>query len=608
MNTLLRKTLFAALFLLAAIGASAYDFEYEGAYYDVVSSRDMTCEITYKEDSKETETYTGDFVVPETVEYNGNIYKVVRIGHEAFYKCSGLTSITIPEGVTSIGYWAFYSCLSLTSVTIPEGVTSIGGFAFTHCSGLTSVTIPEGVTSIGDSAFDGCRGLTSVTIPEGVTSIKDYAFRGCSSLTSVTIPEGVTSIGSSAFSGCSSLTSVTIPESVTSINDYAFRGCSSLTSVTIPEGVTSIGNGAFGDCSSLHEIIVDDENFDFTSIKGALYSKDITELYCYPAGLMETSFTIPETVTSIGNRAFYGCSSLTSVTIPESVTSIEGCASQDCSSLASVTIPEGVTSIGEWTFWGCSSLTSITIPESVTSIGYCAFSDCSSLTSVTIPESVTSIGFGRISLVGHAFSGCRLQLFEIADGTNPLVLSDDGFSSKELYIGRSIVAESATASSECQFIPSDMEKVTFSRYVESLDYIGMDNATRLETVVALGKIPPTIADDFFSVDQYDNATLYVPEGAMQAYMEAPGWRFFYNIVEGVPTGISQVKSATDRMTVTTDNGYIAISNAHGKVNVYDASGTMIGTAAADGGDVRMPVPGKGLYIVKAGGTAVKIAM
>ena len=608
MNTLLRKTLFAALFLLAAIGASAYDFEYEGAYYDVVSSRDMTCEITYKEDSKETETYTGDFVVPETVEYNGNIYKVVRIGHEAFYKCSGLTSITIPEGVTSIGYWAFYSCLSLTSVTIPEGVTSIGGFAFTHCSGLTSVTIPEGVTSIGDSAFDGCRGLTSVTIPEGVTSIKDYAFRGCSSLTSVTIPEGVTSIGSSAFSGCSSLTSVTIPESVTSINDYAFRGCSSLTSVTIPEGVTSIGNGAFGDCSSLHEIIVDDENFDFTSIKGALYSKDITELYCYPAGLMETSFTIPETVTSIGNRAFYGCSSLTSVTIPESVTSIEGCAFQDCSSLASVTIPEGVTSIGEWTFWGCSSLTSITIPESVTSIGYCAFSDCSSLTSVTIPESVTSIGFGRISLVGHAFSGCRLQLFEIADGTNPLVLSDDGFSSKELYIGRSIVAESATASSECQFIPSDMEKVTFSRYVESLDYIGMDNATRLETVVALGKIPPTIADDFFSVDQYDNATLYVPEGAMQAYMEAPGWRFFYNIVEGVPTGISQVKSATDRMTVTTDNGYIAISNAHGKVNVYDASGTMIGTAAADGGDVRMPVPGKGLYIVKAGGTAVKIAM
>ena len=223
------------------------------------------------------------------------------------------------------------------------------------------------------------------------------------------------------------------------------------------------------------------------------------------------------------------------------------------------------------------------------------------MASVTILEGVTSIG-------DDAFCYCHLQLFEIADGTNPLVLSDDDFSSKELYIGRSIVAESATASSECQFIPSDMEKVTFSRYVESLDYIGMDNATRLETVVALGKIPPTIADDFFSVDQYDNATLYVPEGAMQAYMEAPGWRFFYNIVEGVPTGISQVKSATDRMTVTTDNGYIAISNAHGKVNVYDASGTMIGTAAADGGDVRMPVPGKGLYIVKAGGTAVKIAM
>ena len=116
---------------------------------------------------------------------------------------------------------------------------------------LTSVTIPEGVTSIGDSAFCGCRSLTSVTLPESVTSIGNYAFEGCSSLTSVTIPEGVTSIGSSAFIDCQSLTSVTIPESVTSIGSSAFSSCVSLTSVTLPQGVTSIGDSAFGYCSSL---------------------------------------------------------------------------------------------------------------------------------------------------------------------------------------------------------------------------------------------------------------------------------------------------------------------------------------------------------------------
>ena len=201
-----------------------------------------------------------------------------------------------------------------------------------------------------------------------------------------------------------------------------------------------------------------------------------------------------------------------------------------------------------------------------------------------------------------------MQLFEIANGTNPLMLSDDDFSSKELYIGRSIIAKSEAASFVCQFIPSDMEKVTFSRYVESLDNIGMDNAMKLETVVALGKMPPTIADDFFSVDQYDNATLYVPEGAIQAYQEAQGWRWFYNIVEGLPTGISQVESTTDGMTVTADNGCIVISNAHGLVNVYDVSGVLINSASAEGNDLRITVPGHGMYVVKAGGKTLKVAM
>ena len=171
-----------------------------------------------------------------------------------FSGCSSLTSVTIPNSVTSIGNSAFYDCSSLTSVTIPNSVTSIGYRAFQSCSSLTSVTIPNSVTSIGNNAFSSCSSLTSVTIGNGVTSIGKEAFYRCSSLTSVTIPNSVTSIGESAFRECSSLNSVTIPNSVTSIGSFAFNNCSSLTSVTLGENVTSIASGAFNDCFFLQNI------------------------------------------------------------------------------------------------------------------------------------------------------------------------------------------------------------------------------------------------------------------------------------------------------------------------------------------------------------------
>ena len=216
---------------------------------------------------------------------------ITSIGQNAFYQCTGLTSINIPNRVKNIGDRAFNGCTSLTSVTIGNSVTNIGYYAFYHCSKLTSITIPNKVTSIRGYAFNGCNGLTSVNIsdiaawckiafnnsyanplyyahnlylngtlvtdlviPDGVTSINKSAFHDCHSLTSVTIGNSVTSIGISAFYFCTRLTSVTIPNSVTSIESFAFKYCSSLTSVTIPNNVTIIGNEAFGDCTSLTSI------------------------------------------------------------------------------------------------------------------------------------------------------------------------------------------------------------------------------------------------------------------------------------------------------------------------------------------------------------------
>ncbi len=178
---------------------------------------------------------------------------VTSIGQETFYKCTSLTSVTIPNSVTSIGGSAFSNCTSLTSITIPNSVTSIGNYAFSN-SGLTSLTIPNSVTKIGKSAFWECSSLVSVTIPESVTAIGDGAFWSCSSLASVTIPESVTTIGEDCFLYCSNLTSVTIPQSVTTIGEGAFRSCTKLTSITIPKSVTVIATNAFKSCKNLKTI------------------------------------------------------------------------------------------------------------------------------------------------------------------------------------------------------------------------------------------------------------------------------------------------------------------------------------------------------------------
>ena len=291
---------------------------------------------------------------------------------------TSLSDVTIPDGVTSIGNLTFADCNALTRIELPNSVTSIGNNAFSGCSRLTSIIVAEGNPNY--SSQDGIlynKDKTefihipnniqgSVTISNGVTSIGYSAFYGCSGLTSITIPDSVTSIGYSAFDGCSGLTSITIPDSVTSIDRYAFYGCSGLTSITIPDSVTSIGLGAFGWCNGLTRISIPfvgdrkdgTSNTHFGYIFGADSYSDNNDYV--PSSLKTVVITGG---TSIGERAFSGCTGLTSITIPDSVTSI-----------------------GSYAFYSCSGLTSITIPDSVTSIGLGAFYDCRGLTSIEFED------------------------------------------------------------------------------------------------------------------------------------------------------------------------------------------------------------------------------
>ena len=441
------KIMLAVLCFQFGISASAYDFEIDGIYYEIVSFDDWTCRIVSGD-----VVYTGDIVIPNEVTYNGRTLKVTEIGDDAFNGCADLKTLSIEDGtetlslgssngtnalfsdcsletlyvgrnlsyetiyspfyeeeslltkvtigpyVTEIGDYMFYGCTGLTEVTIPSSVVEIGEYAFSDCTGLSNITIPNSVTSIGEGAFYGCTSLIDVTIPNSVTSISGYTFSGCTSLIDVTIPNSVESMGAGVFENCTSLTSMTIPNSVGKIKDYMFRGCTSLTDVIIGSSVDNIGAGAFLGCSSLASITIPKSVYriEYNSFDGCSSLKTLV----FEDGDIGVSL---EYHLSGANGVFCDCP-LETLYLGRNLNYItyehHGYSPfYNIETLKEVTIGGSASRIGDNAFMACVGLTDISIPNSVKSIGDNAFRNCTGITNISIPNSVKSIG-------DNAFSGC----------------------------------------------------------------------------------------------------------------------------------------------------------------------------------------------------------
>ncbi len=505
------------LLLLVSTSASAYDFVLNNIYYNLNISA-ATATVTH---NGSTNCYSGNVEIPETFINTKNVeFTVIGIDDSAFKNCTNLSSVSLPNTIETIANNAFYGCTKISTLTLPRFLESIGEYAFNGCTKLTSITVPNNVTSIGRYAFNGCTLLQTVSLPSAITDIKDYTFQNCSSLTNIVIPDKVNSIGNYAFYGCSKLATVQLPLSVKTLGEYSFYGCSSLSSLSLSSSVSSIGNYAFQNCSSLSSL----------TLSEGLNSIGVQAFYgCSSLQALK----LPSTLNSIGSNAFASSAVKTLEYAEGTQTALRTYADQ----IVFLTLPSTLKTIPERAFYGCTSLASLYLPEGLTTIGNYAFYNTSSLPKVTLPASLTSVGT-------DAFASSGITTLEYAEGTvtahltyakkivnlvlpsTLVTIPDNAFVDctrlAKLTLPANVQSIGSSAFANC----TALTQVSLSEHINSIGAAAFQNCSSLATLIF-----PTYMtlsginwDKFFAQDTFSGCTklenIHIPEPATWNYIFA----------------------------------------------------------------------------------------
>ena len=497
-----RKLCLAFMLMVSVFTASAADFMVDSICYNIIGESEV--EVTKLNEGK----YQGEVYIPATVVHDGITYQVTCIGKQAFYTCSDLTLVDIPEGITEIKTEAFYYCTNLEFVDLPNSLVKIGGFAFGGCSKFQSVYIPRNVAEIDGNVFSGCSGITGYVcsdmnahyrVVDGVLYTKDMtqlvSFPAGSSITVFDIPGTVTKVHNTAFYYAENLTEINFPESVRWIGYSALRGCIGLTSVVFNDGIAHIGPACLSHCDnvsyvhlpasldtldntvigylpSLEEITIP-RNVKYIADFGAVNSQNLKHIYFEEGSCLQ----------AIGLRAFEDCFSLEDFDMPNSVTSIEAQIFGNCSSLKSVHLSDNLTEMGSSIIWKCTSLRECVIPKGVALIRNSVLSYCSSL-----------------------------QRLRIGD--------------------KDAVNCSTTLSNSTMSNVSSLTRLELGANVDSLTYLSI-SGHNLKVVICWNPNPPRCNSSWSSFNlapNTTNAVLYVPKASLEAYSTAYTWKDFTNIV------------------------------------------------------------------------------
>jgi len=485
----------------------------DGIYYEINGDQ---ATVTYRD--KNYNSYSGNVVIPESIEHDGVTYQVTGIGDKAFMGSTGLASVTIPGSVSQIGSYAFKGCTGLSGITLPSDLTTLSEHAFDSC-GITSIVIPDAITAIAPGCFANCHQLENVALPSGLTAIGKEAFYRCYAMKSIDLPETITTLEPGAFksSGLTSFTlpplvtamshellrytsdmkTVTLHDKLTTIGSYSFANCgvgsidiplsvkeikanafyaSYLTSIVIPDSVTTLGKSAFSNCIRLTSVHIGNgiKTIDESTFNWCPYSTrevtfgDSSQLTVIGASAFANNrleqIALPKTVKTIGTRAFESCKTLKTIDLGDSLTAIAGHTFENCDALEEVKMPNTVKSIGEEAFSHCYNLKAITLSDSLTYISSYAFFQCRNIKRMRIPDMVSSIGY------------C---LFD-----------------------------------QCV----SLEEVVFGQSLKTMGSLLFRGCSAIKNVTMLNPTPPALnAENNWG----SNVTVYVPEASR--YREAPVW-------------------------------------------------------------------------------------